>query len=155
MGKKSKNPNKTSRVSDGNVPTSQDPNAGYPSDGPSQDELNTLQTSSASLQVKLDHLTNYILANDRAGFVSQFVPLDLSEQDASAYLADLTTHPEAEGQWTNLASEIAAIAAGKGVTKIEGDQKSSAIFFFEHPLLAGCDREVSFVCTAGEWRAEG
>lgn len=62
---------------------------------------------------------------------------------------------QADGQWSNLAAEIAVIAAGQGVLKIEGDQISEAVFFFEHPLLEGCDREVSFVCVEGEWRAEG
>ena len=125
----------------------------YASDGPSDVEL--LQTTSSSLQAKLDQLTNLGMCNDRAGFVSQFVPLDLSAADAAAYLQDLTTAPEAEGQWTNLISEIAAIRCGKGVDRIEGDQVSRAVFCFEHPLLPKCDREVSFVCVRGEWRAEG
>ena len=127
----------------------------YPSDGPSQEESNSFQTSSASLQTKLDQLKLLAQANDRAGFVSQFVPLDLSPADMAAYLEDLSTAPEAEGQWTNLAAEIIAIANGKGLRNIEGDQLQNAIFFFEHPILTGCDREVSFVCTGGEWRAEG
>jgi hypothetical protein len=133
------------------------PTLQYPSDGPSNEELDCLQTSSDSLQAKLDQLTRLALANDRAGFVSQFVPLDLVQVDAEAYLQDLTTAPEADGQWTNLASEIAALAAGKGVSKIEGDQITRAIFYFEHPLLPGCDREVTFVRAPGstEWRADG
>jgi len=125
----------------------------YASDGPSDVEL--LQTTSSSLQAKLDQLTNLGLANDRAGFVSQFVPLDLPTSDAAGYLQDLTTAPEAEGQWTNLISEIAAIRCGKGVDRIEGDQVTRAVFYFKHPLLEACDREVSFVCIGGEWRAEG
>ena len=125
----------------------------YASDGPSDVEL--LQTTSSSLQAKLDQLTNLGMCNDRVGFVSQFVPLDLSAADAAAYLQDLTTAPEADGQWTNLISEIAAIRCGKGVDRIEGDQVSRAVFCFEHPLLPKCDREVSFVCVRGEWRAEG
>ena len=125
----------------------------YASDGPSDVEL--LQTTSSSLQAKLDTLTNLGLANDRAGFVSQFVPLDLSASDAAGYLQDLTTAPEAEGQWTNLIAEIAAIRCGKGVDRIEGDQVTRAVFYFNHPLLEACDREVSFVCIGGEWRAEG
>jgi hypothetical protein len=127
----------------------------YPSDGPSEEELNCLQSSSATLQAKLDQLTSLALVDDRSGFVQNFVPLDLSADDANAYLQDLTTAPEAASQWTNLASEIAALAAGKNVHKIEGDQVSKAVFFFTHPLLPSCDREVSFVCTRGEWRAEG
>lgn len=129
------------------------PKLHYPSDGPMDVEL--LQTESTSLQAKLNQLTQLAVANDRAGFVQQFVPLDLSPADAQAYLEDLTTAPEAAGQWANLASEIAAIAAGRGVDRIAGDQKHRAVFFFEHPLMENCDREVSFVCVNGEWRAEG
>lgn len=125
----------------------------YPSDGPSDVEL--LQTTSTSLQAKLNQLTELGLANNRAGFVQQFVPLDLSPQDAQGYLEDLTTAPEAEGQWTNLIAEIAAIRSGKGVDRIEGDQVTRASFFFSHPLLEKCDREVIFACVGGEWRADG
>ena len=125
---------------------------------PSTEELDCLQTTSSSLQAKLDQLTSLALANDRAGFVQAFVPLDLSAADTNAYLQDLTTAPEADGQWANLVAEIAALAAGKGVKQIQGNQQTRAVFFFEHPLLPGCDREVTFVCSAGnddEWRAEG
>jgi hypothetical protein len=126
----------------------------YPSDGPSDVAL--LQTTSTSLQTKLNLLTELgLIANDRAGFVQNFVPLDLSAADAQAYLQDLTTAPEAEGQWRNLIAEIAAIRGGKGVDRIEGDQVTNARFFFSHPLLENCDREVSFVCVRGEWRADG
>ena len=125
----------------------------YPSDGPSDVEL--LQTTSQSLQAKLDQLTKLGMENNRRDFVHQFVPLDLSPQDTNAYLQDLTTAPEAEGQWRNLIAEIAAIRCGKGVDRIEGDQVTNAIFYFEHPLLAKCDREVAFSCKGGEWRAEG
>lgn len=165
MGKKSRNPKKANKPEA--TPPAQTAAGGaapmdavaYPtSDGPSNEELDCLQTTSESLQAKLDQLTSAALANDRAEFVKQFVPLDLSEADAASYLQDLTTAPEAQGQWANLASEIAALAAGKGVTKIEGDQQTRAVFYFEHPLLKGCDREVTFVCAApgiSEWRAEG
>lgn len=125
----------------------------YPSDGPSDVEL--LQTTSASLQGKLNQLTELGLANNRAEFVQQFVPLDLTPSDTNAYLQDLTTAPEAEGQWRNLVAEIAAIRSGMGVDRIEGDQIDEAVFFFSHPLLEKCDREVAFRCTNGEWRAEG
>mmetsp|Transcript_19335 Transcript_19335/g.28453 ORF Transcript_19335/g.28453 Transcript_19335/m.28453 type:complete len:165 (-) Transcript_19335:418-912(-) len=125
----------------------------YPSDGPSDVEL--LQTTSTSLQSKLNQLTELGLANDRASFVSAFVPLDLPPSDTAAYLEDLTSAPEADGQWTNLVAEIAAIRCGQGVDRIEGDQMSKAVFFFTHPLLEKCDREVAFTCVNGEWRAEG
>lgn len=160
MGKKSKNARKSNNNASAPAPCSSAvamEAVTYPSDGPSTEELECLQTTSDSLQAKLDQLTSLALANDRAAFVQQFVPLDLSSADTTAYLQDLTTAPEAQGQWANLASEIAAIAAGRGVKKIEGDQQTRAVFFFEHPLLPGCDREVTFVCAPGssEWRAEG
>ena len=150
MGKKSRRPEKTKSSE-----TTASPAVAYPSDGPSEEELNCLQTSSSSLQAKLDQLTTFAAANDRKGFVENFVPLDLTKADTESYLEDLTVADEADGQWTNLISEIAAIAAGKGVNNIEGDQVTNAVFFFKHPLLEQCDREVSFVCTNGEWRAEG
>jgi len=126
----------------------------YTSDGPSDVEL--LQTTSPTLQLKLNQLTLLGQQNNRPEFVSQFIPLDLvGTSDAAGYLEDLTTAPEAEGQWTNLIAEIAAIRCGKGVNRIEGDQINNAVFYFEHPLLKGCDREVSFICVDGEWRAEG
>ena len=132
----------------------QQPAVFYASDGPSDLEL--IQTKSASLQAKLDQLTTLGLANDRKTFVEQFVPLDLSPDDTAAYLQDLTTAEEAEGQWTNLISEIAAIRCGKGVNKIEGDQITRAVFYFNHPLFEKMEREVAFICTDGqEWRAEG
>lgn len=125
------------------------------SDGPSQEEIDSLQTSSTGLQTKLNQLANLALSNDRKGFVDRFVPLDLSPSDTAAYLKDLTTAPEAEGQWGHIRAEIVAIAAGRGVDKIGGDQVNDAVFYFQHPTLEGCDREVSFVCTDGEWRADG
>ena len=114
-----------------------------------------LQTTSTTLQAKLDQLTKLGLANDRAAFVSAFVPVDLPPGDAAGYLEDLTTAAEADGQWRNLISEIATIQSGRGVDRIDGDQVSRAVFYFEHPLLEKCDREVIFVCNGGEWRAEG
>ena len=170
MGKKSRNPKKANNANrappasaggatsnNGASPMDTTAVVYPPSDGPSNEELDCLQTTSESLQAKLDQLTSAALANDRATFVQQFVPLDLSPADTNAYLQDLTTAPEAEGQWANLASEIAVLAAGKGVRSIEGDQETRAVFYFEHPLLPGCDREVTFVCAPGasEWRAEG
>ena len=168
MGKKSKNTRKSSGPPSTTTPNNAVPpppsttpadaaTPYYPSDGPSQEELERFPTTNPSLQAKLDQLTQLALANDRAGFVEQFVPLDLSAADRAAYGHDLTTAPEADGQWTNLAAEIAALSAGQGVRRIEGDQQTRAVFFFEHPLLPGCDREVTFVCAPGsvEWRAEG
>lgn len=126
-----------------------------PSDGPSQEELSRFCCTSTSLQSKLDTLVGCIRRNDRSAFVDNFVPLDLTLEDKHAYLEDLTVHPEAEGQWTNLAAEITALSIGQGIREIQGDQIHRAVFFFEHPLLPGCDREVCFTCVNGEWRAEG
>lgn len=166
MGKKSKSssgasapaPNSAQMDAPAMPPTSSSSAAAsapvyYPSDGPSDVEL--LQTTSATLQVKLNRLTQLGLANDRPNFVKEFVPLDLSEADSGAYLQDLTTHPEADGQWNNLVAEIAAMRAGAGVDRIEGDQVNNATFYFVHPLLQYCDREVVFNCVDGEWRAHG
>ncbi|KAL3932391.1 MAG: hypothetical protein SGBAC_010868 [Bacillariaceae sp.] len=160
MGKKSKRNRNTGVTNQASAtappvaaPPSVQENVYYPSDGPSDVEL--LQTTSQSLQAKLNLLTELGLANDRAGFVRNFVPLDLSPEDAAGYLQDLTTHSEAEGQWRNLVAEIAAIRSGLGVDRIEGDQRTRANFFFSHPLLEQCDREVCFVCVNGEWRANG
>ena len=159
MGKKSKRrSNGTSQINnhDTSETNQSPPPVVYPhSDGPSEEDLSCLQTDSPSLQQKLNQLATLANANDRAQFVAQFVPLDLTEDDMKGFLDDLTIAPEAEGQWNNLKVEIIALARGQGVTRIEGDQTTRAIFFFEHPTLKGCDREVSFLCTGGEWRAEG
>ncbi len=125
------------------------------SDGPSEEDLACIQTDSSTLQQKLDQLSTLANSNNREQFVAQFVPLDLTQEEMKGFLDDLTISPEAEGQWNHLKAEINALARGIGVTKIEGDQTSQAIFFFEHPTLKGCDREVGFSCVNGEWRAEG
>ncbi|KAL7530355.1 hypothetical protein ACHAXR_003444 [Thalassiosira sp. AJA248-18] len=92
MGKKSRKPKSANSTSTAPPSATSIPSApaaspaaptAYPSDGPSEEELVCVQTTSQSLQAKLDHLVDLIAANDRAGFVSKFVPLDLSEQDAS------------------------------------------------------------------------
>jgi len=159
MGKKSKRPSKKAdtyqQAQTDNLPPTAATVEHPTSDGPSQEEIDSHQTSSTSLQAKLDQLADLALSNDREGFVNRFVPLDLSSSDTAAYLKDLTTAPEAEGQWNHVRAEIIAIAAGKGVNKIEGDQVNDAVFYFQHPTLDGCDREVSFLCRNGEWRADG
>ena len=110
------------------------------------------KTTNAALQQKLDELSAFAKAGDRKAFVEAFVPLDCSADDTSNYLSVLT---EDNAEWAALSSEIQAIADGATVEKIEGDQEQRAIFFFPHPTLARCDREVVFVCVEGEWRAEG
>ena len=110
------------------------------------------RTTNAALQQKLDELSAFAAQNNIKAFVEAFVPLDCSAEDTANYLSVLT---EDEAEWAALSSEIQAIAAGATVEKIEGDQKTRAVFFFPHPTLERCDREVVFVCVDGEWRAEG
>jgi hypothetical protein len=109
------------------------------------------RTSNPALQAKLDSLAALAAAGDREAFARAFVPLDLSEEDLTRYVNDLRD----DGTWRNLVAEIAALAGGGTVISIAGDQTSSATFAFPHPLQPRCDREVVFVCSAGEWRAEG
>ena len=110
------------------------------------------RTTNAALQQKLDELSAFAAKNERKAFVEAFVPLDCSPEDQSNYLSVLTGD---DAEWAALSSEIQAIAAGATVEKIEGDQTTKAVFFFPHPFLERCDREVVFVCVDGEWRAEG
>ena len=110
------------------------------------------KTTNAALQQKLDELAAFASSGDRKAFVEAFVPLDCSPEDTANYLSVLT---EDDAEWAALSSEIQAIADGGTVDKIEGDEKTRAIFFFPHPSLERCDREVVFVCVQGEWRAEG
>merc|ERR1712216_820138 len=99
----------------------------------------SMQTRNADLQSKLDHLNALARQGNREAFVRAFVPLDLTEEDLQGFLEDLQTEPE---QWTNLKAEIDAIASGTNVTKIQGDQVKKATYFFRHPLIELCDREV-------------
>ena len=110
------------------------------------------KTTNAALQQKLDELAALAASGDKQAFVEAFVPLDCSPEDTANYLSVLT---EDDAEWAALSAEIQAIAAGATVEKIEGDQTTKAVFFFPHPSLARCDREVVFVCGAGGWRAEG
>ena len=159
MGKKSKRRSGNTPGNESNNGSIEPPQQQQPihphSDGPSEDDLSCLQTDSSTLQQKLDQLSTLANSNNREQFVAQFVPLDLTQDEMKGFLEDLTTSPEAEGQWNHLKEEINALARGIGVSKIEGDQTSRAIFFFQHPILKGCDREVAFCYVNGEWRAEG
>ena len=125
-----------------------------PEEGPPRVE-GGMRTTSASLQAKLDELFTFAAKDERENFVRAFVPLDLSDGELATYLGDLTTGEEAEGAWANLAAEIETIASGECVWKIDGDQASRAVFYFPHPLIPNCDREVEFKCVGGEWRADG
>ena len=110
------------------------------------------KTTNAALQQKLDELAAFAAQKDIKAFVEAFVPLDCSADDTNNYLSVLT---DDDAEWAALSSEIQAIADGATVEKIEGDQTTKAVFFFPHPTLERCDREVVFVCVEGEWRAEG
>ena len=110
------------------------------------------KTTNAALQQKLDELAALAASGDKQAFVEAFVPLDCSPEDTANYLSVLT---EDDAEWAALSAEIQAIAAGATVEKIEGDQTTKAVFFFPHPTLERCDREVVFVCVEGERRAEG
>jgi hypothetical protein len=111
-----------------------------------------VRTTNAALQQKLDELSAFAAKGDHKAFVEAFVPLDCSPEDTKNYLSVLT---EDDAEWAALSSEIRAIADGATVEKIEGNQTTRAVFFFPHPTLERCDREVVFVCVEGEWRAEG
>ena len=111
-----------------------------------------VRTTNAALQQKLDELAAFASSGDKEAFVQAFVPLDCSPEDQSNYLSVLTGD---DAEWAALSAEIQAIADGATVEKIEGDQTTKAVFFFPHPTLERCDREVVFVCVENEWRAEG
>ena len=116
----------------------------------------TLKTSNNALQLYLDSLVVLIGDGnqDKKTFVDAFVPLDIGPEDIAAFVADLS-EPESD-QWTNLISEVQVIASGENTQKIEtAKDEKKVIFFFEHPILGGCDREVAFIFEEGEWRAEG
>ena len=83
--------------------------------------------------------------------------MDLTPDEIQSFVHDLTNAgDDSDSQWNNLKIEMQVISSGLGVTKIEelnGGRR--IVFFFEHPVYKGCDREVVFTCTDGEWRAEG
>ncbi len=109
-------------------------------------------TTNAKLQEKLNQLAELGAANDKEAFVRAFVPMDLTEDELKDYLDRLKTE---DTEWEHLKLEIQAIATGRGVKRIAGDQVKAAVFHFQHPTLQQCDREVGFDCVNGEWRAQG
>ena len=114
-----------------------------------------MKTSIPELQAYLEELVALIDAGDKAAFVEKFVPLDLvGSEDAAAYLETLNSD---DMQWTHLAADIKAIVDGANVTSITGTKEEGVVcFFFEHPMMEGCDREVAFTVNgSGVWRAEG
>ncbi|KAJ1490131.1 hypothetical protein T484DRAFT_1884664 [Baffinella frigidus] len=112
----------------------------------------TLRTTNAALQERLDTLVKLANEGNVEEFVKIFVPTDCDAAD----IKDFQERLKADGsEWKNLKEEIGAIAAGAGVQKILGNQTTKATFMFQHPTQEMCDREVAFVCEAGDWRAEG
>ena len=117
-------------------------------------------TTNQELQRKLDELKSLAEGNMIDKFIQAFVPLDLEEADLLDFTRRQRDFPE---EWENLKDEICAIATGAGVTRIEGDQVTTAVFYFKHPKVEQMDREVVFVFSPpnppefpnGEWRAEG
>lgn len=117
-------------------------------------------TTNQELQRKLDELKSLAEGNMIDKFIQAFVPLDLEEADLLDFTRRQRDFPE---EWENLKDEICAIATGAGVTRIEGDQETTAVFYFKHPKVEQMDREVVFVFSPpnppefpnGEWRAEG
>mmetsp|Transcript_21622 Transcript_21622/g.40684 ORF Transcript_21622/g.40684 Transcript_21622/m.40684 type:complete len:116 (+) Transcript_21622:108-455(+) len=115
-----------------------------------------MKTTIPELQSYLTSLLPSISSSSYETFVNLFVPLDCTPSDISHFLKDLQSDT---AQWTNLTSEIIAIEAGTNVTNIEETQ-NKVVFYFTHPILDKCDREVEFVrmeSEAGEmlWRAGG
>lgn len=113
-----------------------------------------MKTTCEALQKKLDGLVALAAAGDREAFARAFVPLDLTEDELAGYVGHLKN---GDGEWKNLISEIKAVALGETVERIEGDQITRATFFFPHPTIELCDREVVFVRPSkdSDWRAEG
>ena len=117
-------------------------------------------TTSAALQTKLSVLSSLAAADDLPGFVGALVPLDLTAEEQAEYQQSLVKEPE---EWAFLKADLQCIASGHGVTSIEGDQTTKAVFTFSNPLQGeNVDRQVSFVYAAApgeggafDWRAEG
>jgi len=90
-----------------------------------------------------------------------FVPIDaVTEEDITHFAASLTDDVEF---FSAFARELKQCATGQGVERIEGDQRSRAVFTLlpqEGTLSEGSSldivREVCFINTSGHgWRAEG
>ena len=112
-----------------------------------------VRTTSASLQAKLDALVALAASDDLTGFVAIFVPLDIPAEDIAEYQKRLA---ECAEEWAFLKADIQAIASGEGVIEVEGNETERAVFRFKNPgQQEDQDREVAFVCTDGDWRAEG
>jgi len=93
-------------------------------------------------------LINIAGTGDIEAFAKEFVPLDLPQPEINEFVTQMKASPE---QWVELVEEIKVCATG--VSKIEGDEETSTVFYFTHPQQPLCDREVEFTCVEGQWRA--
>jgi hypothetical protein len=112
----------------------------------------TSRTRNAALQAKLDALAALAAQGDVRGFCAAFLPLDLAPDEAEEFTSGLAEDVE---RWRVIAAEVTALARGEGVTRVLGDQKTSAEFRFTMPGRDFIGREVVFTCVGGEWRAQG
>eukprot|EP00929_Paragymnodinium_shiwhaense_P006795 TRINITY_DN110755_c0_g1_i1.p1 TRINITY_DN110755_c0_g1~~TRINITY_DN110755_c0_g1_i1.p1 ORF type:complete len:282 (-),score=63.32 TRINITY_DN110755_c0_g1_i1:151-918(-) len=116
-----------------------------------------MKTSCKALQTKLDSLLKLGEASDLDAFVKEFVPTDLEEDDFEHFAGRLRENDCTE--FKQIVAEIRCCATGQGVFQIDGDigdASTSVMFSFQAPH-AGCeriDREVSFVLSGDDWRAE-
>eukprot|EP00617_Octactis_speculum_P020414 CAMPEP_0185747026 /NCGR_PEP_ID=MMETSP1174-20130828/5710_1 /TAXON_ID=35687 /ORGANISM="Dictyocha speculum, Strain CCMP1381" /LENGTH=141 /DNA_ID=CAMNT_0028422047 /DNA_START=25 /DNA_END=450 /DNA_ORIENTATION=- len=116
-----------------------------------------MHPSNPALQAKLMKLSRLAKQGEIEKFVRAFVPLDIGEADLIAYRDDLLNFPE---EWANLSREVCILATGVGVHRIdEGSDGASdtVTFFFSHTMNRTqiVDREVTFTCVDGDWRADG
>ena len=107
-----------------------------------------------ALRRKLELLAAHASAGRLRDFCAAFLPLDLSAEEASDFVAGLETDTQ---RWTQIAAEVTALATGDGVRRVIGDQRTRAEFRFSMPGRTYINREVVFVCAEGtnDWRAEG
>ena len=112
-----------------------------------------VRTTNAALQNRLTLLVELAKRNDIKGFVRVFVPHDLTEEDTAYYAGELEGDSE---RWKLLGDEIALLADGGEVFEIVGDQRTRAEYRYLMPNQSlNITREVVFVCSNGDWRAEG
>lgn len=110
------------------------------------------RTINPALQAKLDFWASLCEQHKIAEFASSFVAPDVSPEDVEAFSTGMQTDPV---RWQQMAAEMQLIALGVGVTKIFGDQQTSAEYHFRMPGHEFIERQVVFRCYAGDWRAEG
>ncbi|KAK3276633.1 hypothetical protein CYMTET_15309 [Cymbomonas tetramitiformis] len=110
------------------------------------------RTINPALQAKLDYWASLCEQHKIAEFAVSFVAPDVSPEDVEAFSTGMQTDPV---RWQQMAAEMQLIALGVGVTKIFGDQQTSAEYHFCMPGHEFIERQVVFRCYNGDWRAEG